>query len=99
MLIDWKGCGKGMKCGGATERVCGIHWSFAARGGGVVKKFSWGWRAEKTGIWGRQPPCQVFHSICKWIKPVFWLGCYGCIFHGTGNSAQFWQNIRIGTPL
>jgi hypothetical protein len=45
------------------------------------------------------------------MKPIFWLGCYGCIFHGTGNSAQLWQNFGIsggglnpnsyplGTPL
>jgi hypothetical protein len=29
------------------------------------------------------------------MKPVFWLGCYGCIFHGTGNSAQLWQKFGI----
>jgi hypothetical protein len=31
------------------------------------------------------------------MKPIFWLGCYGCtsIFHGTGNSAQLWQSFRI----
>jgi hypothetical protein len=43
------------------------------------------------------------------MKPIFLLGCYGCIFHGTGNSAQLWQNFGIsgggvdpppfGTPL
>jgi hypothetical protein len=36
---------------------------------------------------------QGFLSICKWVKPVFW--CYGCIFHGTGNSAQLWQTLGI----
>ena len=29
------------------------------------------------------------------MNPVFLLGCYGCIFHGTGNSAQLCQNLRI----
>jgi hypothetical protein len=29
------------------------------------------------------------------VKPIFWLGCYGCIFHGTGNSAQLCQNFGI----
>jgi hypothetical protein len=29
------------------------------------------------------------------MKPIFWLGCYGYIFHRTGNSAQLWQNFRI----
>jgi hypothetical protein len=61
----------------------------------VVYKFSWGQRAERMEIWGRYPPSQGFHSICKWMKPVFWLGCCGCIFHGTGNSAQLWQNFGI----
>jgi hypothetical protein len=32
------------------------------------------------GIWGRWPPSQGFHSICKWMKPIFWLGCYGCTY-------------------
>ena len=47
----------------------------------------------------------------KWVKAVFLLGCYGCIFHGTVNSAQLCQNFGIsggvwtpqppalGTPL
>jgi hypothetical protein len=29
------------------------------------------------------------------MKPVFLLGCYGCIFHGTGNSAQHCKNFGI----
>ena len=29
------------------------------------------------------------------MKAVFLLGCYGCIFHGTGNSAQLCQNFGI----
>jgi hypothetical protein len=64
------------------------------RGWGL-NKFSWEQRAERTGIWGRNPPSRGFHSICKWVKPVFWLSCYGCIFHGTGNSAQLCQNFGI----
>jgi hypothetical protein len=28
------------------------------------------------------------------VKPVL-LGCYGCIFHGTGNSVQLCQNLGI----
>jgi hypothetical protein len=38
---------------------------------------------------------RVVHSICKWAKPVFWLGCYRCIFHGTGNLAQLFINFGI----
>jgi hypothetical protein len=52
-------------------------------------------RAERMWIWGWEPPSQGFLSICKWVKPVFLLGCYICIFHGTGNSAQLCQNSRI----
>jgi hypothetical protein len=29
------------------------------------------------------------------MKLIFWLGCYRCIFHGTGNLAQLWQNFGI----
>jgi hypothetical protein len=29
------------------------------------------------------------------VNPVFLLGCYGCIFHRTENSAQLCQNFRI----
>jgi hypothetical protein len=38
-------------------------------------------------------PQSGFHSIYKWVKPVFLLGCYGCIFHGTRNLAQLCQNL------
>jgi hypothetical protein len=41
-------------------------------GGGVFNKFSWRQRAAVA-------PSQGFRSICKWVKPVFSLGCYGCI--------------------
>jgi hypothetical protein len=58
-------------------------------------KFSWGQRAEGMWILGGSPPSQGFRSICKWVKPVLWVGCYGSIFHGTGNSAQLWQNFGI----
>ena len=34
-------------------------------------------------------------QIKKLVKAVFLLGCYGCIFHGTGNSAQLCQNLGI----
>jgi len=33
------------------------------------------------------------------VKAVFLLGCYGCIFHGTGNSAQLCQNFGISGGL
>jgi hypothetical protein len=29
------------------------------------------------------------------VKPVILLGCYRCIFHGTGSSAQHCQNYGI----
>jgi hypothetical protein len=62
---------------------------------GGVNKFSWGQRADRTGIWGRWHASQGFRSIRKWVNPVFLLGCYGCIFHGTGNSARISQNVGI----
>jgi hypothetical protein len=50
---------------------------------------------RQNGDRGRQPPGQGFRSICKWVNPVFLLGRYGCVFHGTGNSAQLCQNFGI----
>jgi hypothetical protein len=57
-----------------------------------VNKFSWGQRAERRGRQG-------FRSICKWVKPVFLLGFYRCIFHETGNSPQLCQNFGISRVL
>jgi hypothetical protein len=88
----------------ATHWSCSVQWrtqDFFWEGGGgyarnffggrgVFNKFSWGQRTERTGIWGRQPHSQGFHSICKWVKTVFWLGCYGTV-----NSAQLCQNFGI----
>ena len=34
-------------------------------------------------------------QLKKWVKAVFLVGCYGCIFHVTGNSAQLCQNFGI----
>jgi hypothetical protein len=50
---------------------------------------------ENVDLEAVAPPSQGFHSICKWMKPVFVLGCYGCIFHRTGNSVQLCQNVGI----
>jgi hypothetical protein len=50
---------------------------------------------REDGDLGAVAPSQEFHSICKWMKPIVWLRCYGCIFHGTGNSAQLCQNFGI----
>jgi hypothetical protein len=46
-------------------------------------------------IWRRYPLIQGFRSIYKWVKPVFLLGYYGCIVHGTWNSARLCQNFGI----
>jgi hypothetical protein len=62
-------------------------------GGGEVQQIQF--RAEGMEIWGRQPFSQGFLSICKWVKPVFLLGCYGCIFYGTANLAQLCENFGI----
>jgi hypothetical protein len=50
---------------------------------------------REYGDLGTVPPSQGFRSNSKWVKPVFWLGCYGCIFHGTGNSVQLCQHLGI----
>jgi hypothetical protein len=65
-------------------------------GGGGFNKFSWQ-SAERTGVWGRQPPNQGFRSICKWVKSVFLLGCrlLRMYFHGTGNSIRVWTPPHI----
>jgi hypothetical protein len=55
---------------------------------GGVQQLQLRTKGRENGDLGAVAPSQGFHSICKWIKPVFLLGCYGCIFHGTGNSAQ-----------
>jgi hypothetical protein len=64
--------------------------------GGVFNKFNWGQR--ERGFGGGSPLVKGFRLICKWVKPVFLLGCYGCIFHGTGNFAQFCQNFGVHPP-
>jgi hypothetical protein len=48
---------------------------------------------RECGSGGGSP--QGFRSIFKWMKPVFLLGCYRYIFHGTENSAQLCQNFAI----
>jgi hypothetical protein len=58
-------------------------------------KFSWGQRAERTGIRGRLLPSQRLRSFCKWVKTVLLIDCYWCIFHGTGNLAQLCQTFWI----
>jgi hypothetical protein len=68
---------------------------FCWEGGGGFNKFNLGQGAERAGIWGQYPPSHGFRSICKWLKPVFVLGCYGCIFQRIGNSAQICQNFGI----
>jgi hypothetical protein len=43
-------------------------------GEGEFNKFSWGQREWGSG--GGSPLVGGFHSICKWMKTVFWLGCW-----------------------
>ena len=51
------------------------------------KKYHCGGDSWRGGLFTKQ--------LKKWVKAVFLLGCYGCIFHGTGNSAQLCQNFGI----
>jgi hypothetical protein len=70
----------------ASHTTSGVPRNFVRGGGGCSNKFGWGQRERGSG---------GFRSICKWVKPVFWLGCYRCIFYGTANLAQLCQNFRI----
>jgi hypothetical protein len=56
-------------------------------------------RQREQGSGNDRAPSQGFRSICKWVKPVLWLRCYRFIFHGTGNSAQLWQNFGISSKI
>ena len=51
------------------------------------KKYHCGGHSWRGGFFTKQ--------LKKWVKDVFLLGCYGCIFHGTGNSAHLCQNFGI----
>ena len=51
------------------------------------KKYHCGGHSWRGGLFKKQ--------LKKWVKTVFLLGCCGCIFHGTGNSAQLCQNFGI----
>jgi hypothetical protein len=64
-------------------------------GGGGAKQIQLRTEVRENGVMGAVAPSHWFHSICKWLKSVFLLGCYGCIFHGTGNLAQLCQNFGI----
>ena len=51
------------------------------------KKYHYGVHSWRGDLFTKQ--------LKKWVKAVFLFGCYGCIFHGTGNSAQLCQNFGI----
>jgi hypothetical protein len=51
------------------------------------KKYHCGGDSWRGGLFTKQ--------LKKRVKAVFLLGCYWCIFHGTGNSAQLCQNVGI----
>ena len=55
-------------------------------------------REKNTTVGGHSWRGGLFtKQLKKWVNAVFLLGlgCYGCIFHGTGNSAQLCQNFGI----
>jgi hypothetical protein len=79
----------------ATMRLTTVAYSGFFSGGGEVQQIQLTIEGRENGDLGTVAPSQWFHSICKSMKPIFWLGCYGCKFHGTGNSAQLWQNFGI----
>ena len=51
------------------------------------KEYHCGGHSWRGGLFTKQ--------LKKWVKAVFLLGCYECIFHGTGNSAQLCRNFGI----
>jgi hypothetical protein len=55
------------------------------------KKYHCGGHSWRGGLFTKQ--------LKKWVKAVFLLGCYGCIFHGTGNSGGWTPQTPSGTPL
>jgi hypothetical protein len=52
-------------------------------------------RGRENGDLGAVAPYSEVPLIFKLVKSVFLLGCYRCIFHGTGNSGQLCQNFGI----
>jgi hypothetical protein len=73
---------------------------FRWMGGGGCQQIQLKTEGRENGDLRALTPSQGLHTICKWVKPVFWLGCCRCIFHGTGNSAQLCETFCIsgGTP-
>jgi hypothetical protein len=81
---------------------CTVQWltavaypGFFFLGGGGDSTTSVEDRGQENGDLWAVAPIQGFRSICKWVKPVILLGCYGCISHGTGNLARLCQNFGI----
>ena len=53
-------------------------------------------RKKNTTVGGHSWRGGLFtKQLKKLVKAAFLLGCYGCIFHGTGNSGQLCQNFGI----
>ena len=50
---------------------------------------------KKIPLWGVIAGGEGFSRNNSKKLVVFLLDCYGCIFHGTGNSAQLCQNFGI----
>ena len=70
---------------GADSQFC--HYAYVTSCLGEKKNTTVGGHSWRGGLFTKQ--------LKKWVKAVFLLGCYGCIFHGTGNLAQLCQNFGI----
>jgi hypothetical protein len=65
--------------------------------------FGWGGSTNSVGDRGQRergsgggsPLVRGSTQFSNEWNPYFVLGCYGCIFHGTGNLAQLCQNFEI----
>jgi hypothetical protein len=58
-------------------------------GGGGCSTNSVEDRGQRERDLGAAGPSQGFHLICKWVKPVFWLGCYNVFFTELGIRFSF----------
>jgi hypothetical protein len=72
-----------------TLTISGVPRNFVRFGGGSKDSVEERGQRER-GSGGGSPLVRGSAKFCKWVNPAFLLGCYGCIFHGIGNSAQLW---------
>jgi hypothetical protein len=74
----------------------GVLHQYFFRGGGGGQQIQLRTEGRENRDLGAVAPYpRGYLSICKWVKLVFLLGCYGCIFHVTGDSVPLFPNFGI----